>query len=148
MIGPMVNAFAHGSPEPVSAEDVHRVRFTVSKFTDGYDQSEVDDFLDEVVATLRAREAGEPGTLSAAQVHDVTFSHTKFRAGYAVAEVDDFLDRVARTLARGAGHTPAAPSASPAPRAAADAVAAGTPDPTATPGLIPPARGWRRLFGR
>lgn len=38
----------------LSADDVLNKRFQQTKFREGYDQDEVDDFLDEVVNTLRA----------------------------------------------------------------------------------------------
>lgn len=38
---------------PLSADDVVNKRFNQTKFREGYDQDEVDDFLDEVVAELR-----------------------------------------------------------------------------------------------
>ncbi|MDO5701661.1 MAG: DivIVA domain-containing protein [Bowdeniella nasicola] len=38
----------------LSADDVLNKKFSQTKFREGYDQEEVDDFLDEVVATLRA----------------------------------------------------------------------------------------------
>nr|NLD39940.1 DivIVA domain-containing protein [Actinomycetales bacterium] len=41
----------------LSADDVLNKRFQPTKFREGYDQDEVDDFLDEVVNTLRAVEA-------------------------------------------------------------------------------------------
>ena len=38
----------------VTPEDVVAVRFHATKWQEGYDQDEVDDFLDEVVVALRA----------------------------------------------------------------------------------------------
>lgn len=38
----------------LSADDVLNKSFQTTKFRDGYDQDEVDDFLDEVVSTMRA----------------------------------------------------------------------------------------------
>jgi DivIVA domain-containing protein len=38
----------------LTADDVLNKKFQSTKFREGYDQDEVDDFLDEVVATLRA----------------------------------------------------------------------------------------------
>lgn len=38
----------------LSAEDVLNKKFQPTKFREGYDQDEVDDFLDDVVSTLRA----------------------------------------------------------------------------------------------
>jgi DivIVA domain-containing protein len=37
----------------LTPEDVVSKRFTTTKFRDGYDQDEVDDFLDEVVEEMR-----------------------------------------------------------------------------------------------
>ena len=38
----------------LTPEDVVNKRFNPTKFREGYDQDEVDDFLDEVVVALRA----------------------------------------------------------------------------------------------
>ena len=51
---------------------------------DGYDDVEVDDFLDELVARLGR---GEPASRGAAPV----FSRTRFRPGYRKADVDALL---------------------------------------------------------
>lgn len=40
----------------LTAEDVHYKKFTPTKFREGYDPDEVDDFLDQVVATLATLE--------------------------------------------------------------------------------------------
>jgi DivIVA domain-containing protein len=37
----------------LTADDVLNKKFQATKFREGYDQDEVDDFLDEVVNTLR-----------------------------------------------------------------------------------------------
>ncbi|MBS5947452.1 MAG: DivIVA domain-containing protein [Winkia neuii] len=42
----------------LTAEDVHYKTFTPTKFREGYDQDEVDSFLDEVVRTLTALQEG------------------------------------------------------------------------------------------
>jgi len=41
----------------LTADDVLNKKFQPTKFREGYDQDEVDDFLDEVVNTLRSRDA-------------------------------------------------------------------------------------------
>ena len=41
----------------LSADDVLNKSFQTTKFRDGYDQDEVDDFLDEIVNTMRSTEA-------------------------------------------------------------------------------------------
>jgi DivIVA domain-containing protein len=38
---------------PLTPEDVVNKRFQPTKFREGYDQDEVDDFLDEIVVELR-----------------------------------------------------------------------------------------------
>ena len=48
----------------LTPEDVVNKRFQSTKFREGYDQDEVDDFLDEVVVELR-RLAGENSDLRA-----------------------------------------------------------------------------------
>ncbi|MBT1597824.1 DivIVA domain-containing protein [Curtobacterium flaccumfaciens pv. flaccumfaciens] len=39
--------------DPLTPEQVKDVRFQPTKFREGYDQGQVDDFLDEVVVALR-----------------------------------------------------------------------------------------------
>ena len=45
----------------LTADDVLNKKFQSTKFREGYDQDEVDDFLDEVVATLREVQTGGGG---------------------------------------------------------------------------------------
>lgn len=60
----------------------------------GYDEDQVDDFLDRVEAALRGADP-----LTAAEVRQVTFTPAKrLRRGYAEDEVDDLLDRAAAAL--------------------------------------------------
>jgi len=80
----------------LSAEDVERVRFGATKFREGYDQDEVDDMLDRIVATLR-HDPSRRG-VTADEVYTTTFSSTRFREGYDPDEVDDFLDKVIEAL--------------------------------------------------
>lgn len=66
----------------LTADDVLKKTFQTTKFREGYDQDEVDDFLDEVVNTLRvlqgenaelkAKLASGEGTTPAAEVTQVT----------------------------------------------------------------------------
>lgn len=136
----------------LSADDVLSTRFTSTKFAEGYDQGEVDDFLDRVTHTLRAAQSGEraPDALSSQDVRDARFQATRFREGYAQDEVDDFLDRVVETLAnledamRDAPHGTPVADAPPPPPPLADAPRASEPHP-----LLDPPRPWiQRLFGR
>jgi len=129
-------------PGVLTPEDVEAVRFKATKFRDGYDQDEVDDFLDRVVAGLRARQTGEPGALTPADLDGARFTATKFREGYDMADVDEFLDRVRAEV-----------GGSPAPRTTADEATIPAPAQAPTskttdkqiPGMIPQRRG---LFGR
>lgn len=111
----------------LTADDVLNKKFQATKFREGYDQDEVDDFLDEVVNTLRV----------------VTGENEELKAKLAAAE-----RRVAE-LSRGEGEAsrfapaeqqapaepepvveeaPAAPAAAPAPVAAAAPAASSEPE--------------------
>ena len=84
----------------LTAADVLNQKFAATKFREGYDQDEVDDFLDRVVETLKEREgagrASQP--LTAHDIGQVRFQATKWREGYDQQEVDAFLDRVRAEL--------------------------------------------------
>ena len=74
--------------------------FTPTQFHSGYDEREVDDFLDEMVKTLgHYEQGGQPGPRApASPTHDHSFASTKFRRGYDEREVDEFFDHVIETL--------------------------------------------------
>src|SRR5438132_13615885 len=96
---------------PLTAEDVKNKQFTPTRFKGGYDEKEVDDFLDEVEAELSR----------------LTRENTDLRARLQVAE------QSARQVA-------AAPAASaPAPAPAAPAVPAPVSPPPPAPFAAPPA---------
>ncbi len=62
----------------------------------GYNEEEVDDFVEQVVARLDGR-----GRLTAADVHNVAFSKPAlFKRGYHEDEVDAFLRRAEATIAQ------------------------------------------------
>jgi DivIVA domain-containing protein len=84
----------------LTSREVLNTAFTPTQFHSGYDEREVDDFLDEVVRTLRYYEqGGRPGPQApVSTTHDHSFATTKFRRGYEEREVDDFLDQVTETL--------------------------------------------------
>lgn len=102
--------------EGLTPEEVVNKRFGATKFRGGYDQDEVDDFLDEIVVELRRlqqeendlRLARSQGSLPAESSSNITpeyvvnkrFGPTKFREGYDQNEVDDFLDEIVVELRR------------------------------------------------
>lgn len=94
----------------LTADDVLNKKFQATKFREGYDQDEVDDFLDEVVNTLRA----------------VTAENDDLKAKLAAAE-----RRVAELSRAGAA------PAQPAPEAAAEPARAPEPAPTPAPAPAP-----------
>lgn len=105
----------NGTPT-LTAEDVVLQRFMPTKFREGYDQDQVDDFLDRTVQELRRlqeenerlqlrisnRLAGSVSLtdpiLTPEQVVSQKFNPTKFREGYAQNEVDDFLLKIVTGL--------------------------------------------------
>jgi DivIVA domain-containing protein len=79
----------------VTAEDVHNIRFDRAPLgTRGYNEAEVDDFLDRVAATLDGEDE-----VTAADVRVAAFSKAPLgKRGYDQAEVDAFLRNVESTL--------------------------------------------------
>ncbi|MGO1542857.1 MAG: DivIVA domain-containing protein [Gulosibacter sp.] len=79
------------------SDEVLNEQFRATKYSVGYDQREVDHFLDRVVDTLRKHESGETierQPVTAATVQSVQFAPTRFREGYDPHDVDQFLDRL------------------------------------------------------
>ncbi|MBK1785546.1 DivIVA domain-containing protein [Prauserella cavernicola] len=96
----------------VSSSDANDIRFPEASFgARGYNEAQVDDFLDRVAATLDGED-----DLTAAEVHDVAFNLTPLgkRGGYDQAAVDTFLRAVESTLAARAGTAPSGPYIAPA----------------------------------
>ena len=90
------------------ATRVEEAKFQQTKFREGYDQDDVDIFLDEVTGALRReRPAAEIVTLIA----DAKFQPTKFRAGYDQDEIDDFLDEITACVGGTAGQPAPRPEA-------------------------------------
>ena len=97
---------------PLTSDDVLNVKFQVSSFKEGYNQDEVDEFLDEVTTTLQGLEGRlgtGPGTttgshqrteilLTSQDVRNIRFKTSKFRERYEQPAVDAFLDAVVATL--------------------------------------------------
>ncbi len=81
------------------AAEVSNARFQRTRWREGYDQDQVDDFLDRVHATLAGYEAGRPvDPLTPEDVTAVRFQPTMFREGYRQDQVDDFIDLVVVAL--------------------------------------------------
>ncbi len=122
-------------------------KFRATKFRDGYDQDEVDDFLDRVVEALRARDAGQVPALSVADLERVRFTSVKFREGYEPSDVDELIDRVRADLGGAAGAAPAQAGSSAAFGVTPPPLPNGPADATdgQIPGMVPQRRG---LFGR
>ena len=80
----------------LTAAEVRGKRFAVTKFREGYAQSEVDAFLSRVASTLE--QSGTRGAVAPDEVVQVRFPPTRFGSGYDQDEVDDFLDEVVAAL--------------------------------------------------
>jgi DivIVA domain-containing protein len=77
----------------LTADDVNNRQFKTVRLTEGYDEDEVDEFLDLVALALTDPE-GAPVRLRAEDVRNTRFGTTRLREGYDVEEVDSFLDRI------------------------------------------------------
>ncbi|MFI6453109.1 DivIVA domain-containing protein [Streptosporangium amethystogenes] len=93
---------AVGSPEPLGADEIeeHAVRveraaFRPGRLGMGYNEDQVDTFLDRIVATLRGT-TDQP--LTPDEVRGARFATVLLRPGYAVGEVDEFLADLAGVL--------------------------------------------------
>jgi DivIVA domain-containing protein len=65
---------------------ITNAKFNTTRLKPGYDEKEVDNFLDQVIAQLRA--GGVP------EVREARFSLTRMRPGYVQQDVDDLLDEI------------------------------------------------------
>ncbi|GAB3478619.1 DivIVA domain-containing protein [Nocardiopsis coralliicola] len=79
---------------------VRNKSFSTTRLTTGYNEEEVDDFLDAAEGALSAHIDGSSAAppLTAAEVERVRFSTTRARPGYDPAQVDAFLDLLAEEL--------------------------------------------------
>lgn len=82
--------------------DIREKRFATTRLTTGYNEQEVDEFLDRAEYTLEVLLQGRPdrATLTAAEVERVQFATTRARPGYDPAQVDHFLDELAEEFRR------------------------------------------------
>nr|WP_211581385.1 DivIVA domain-containing protein [Mobiluncus curtisii] len=99
---------SEAAPQLLTSEDIFSAQFPATKFRDGYDQNQIDDYLDEVVRVLSYYEALNASpeaevdlayiTVRGRDVREVDFDYTRMRVGYDQDAVDDYLDQVAATL--------------------------------------------------
>ena len=96
---------------PLTSDDVLNVKFQVSSFKEGYNQDEVDVFLDDVTTTMRefeerlgtSRESSGPShrraeiLLTSGNVRSIRFATTRW-SGYHIDQVDAFLAQVLTTM--------------------------------------------------
>jgi DivIVA domain-containing protein len=85
---------------PDSAELIQRIRgarFSTTRLAAGYDERQVDAFLDDLAGTLSVG-----GQLDATMLRNARFATTRLRPGYAQQDVDTFLREIAGYLGSGA----------------------------------------------
>lgn len=73
---------------------VRNVQFGTTRVNGGYDEREVDAFLDEMIVALKENRA------RASDVKKAAFSATRMRVGYRQADVDAFLEHLASEITR------------------------------------------------
>ncbi|WP_147525062.1 DivIVA domain-containing protein [Cellulomonas timonensis] len=129
----------------ITADQLRRRALSSSYRSDGYDQTQVDHYLELAAATLSALEEGRPGASTAAtmllrEMKTAKFGPRRSGAGYASTEVEALRTGVVAALEAYVGSTAPATStgASPAhlPPATTSSSAATTP---ATPNPTPHA---------
>uniref|UniRef100_UPI00035DA100 DivIVA domain-containing protein n=1 Tax=Nocardiopsis lucentensis TaxID=53441 RepID=UPI00035DA100 len=86
----------------LTAAHIREQQFATTRLTTGYNEQEVDDFLDRAEFTMDVIQQGRPerATLTSAEVERVQFATTRARPGYDPAQVDRFLDILAEELRR------------------------------------------------
>jgi DivIVA domain-containing protein len=94
-----------GARKLLTAHDVREKAFTTVRLREGYDENEVDDFLDKIESELLDHERGLPPGLTSVtpeQVRTQQFVVTTpgMSEGYDEEEVDAFLDEIELTLRR------------------------------------------------
>jgi len=77
----------------LTTRDIHTVQFKTVRLTPGYDEDEVDSFLDRAALALADPPEG-PQRMRAVDIRNTRFTTTRLREGYDMDEVDSFLDRV------------------------------------------------------
>jgi DivIVA domain-containing protein len=113
------------APDPkvdgaILAEWIQATKFSTIRLRPGYNQEEVDAFLDAIRDTFLGIRAP---SLTPDEIRNIQFSTTRLRPGYDEEEVDDFLDEAGSKLAARAGdRADATRQRSVVPDPAADAV--------------------------
>ena len=74
-------------------ERIKNVKFSTTRLTPGYDEEEVDIFLDKLVAAL-----SKDGQLDRLVLRNIRFSRTRIRPGYTMPDVNTFLDEIAQAI--------------------------------------------------
>lgn len=93
-----------GRPVPsgprMTPDDIRNQRFATTRLTTGYNEQEVDEFLDRAEYTLGVLLQGrqDRATLTSGEVERAQFATTRARPGYDPAQVDRFLDVLADEL--------------------------------------------------
>jgi DivIVA domain-containing protein len=87
---------AQGSSPDVMARWVEEKQFNTTRLRPGYDEMQVDRFLDEVRDTFLGQ---RKPPLTAYDVRKIQFSTTRLRPGYDEEQVDAFLDEIELILA-------------------------------------------------
>lgn len=90
------------------SDELLNQQFRATKYSYGYDQREVDTFIDRAAATLKIYESGtvhsdihtsdvglEHPPITSQFVDNVRFTPTHLSEGYDQHDVDEFLDRLA-----------------------------------------------------
>lgn len=84
-----------GQPDRAALDLIEKIdsaRFGTTRLSTGYDEAQVDDFLDTLIAVLRGG-----GRLNRAYLVAARFSTTRIRPGYLIQDVDTFLDEIVQT---------------------------------------------------
>jgi DivIVA domain-containing protein len=92
---PESKAKTYLSDREEAARWVEKYLFTTTRLVQGYDEREVDEYLDEIIETFLGRR--KPPLRSAA-VRSKRFNIVRFRAGYDQDEVEVFLDEASSKL--------------------------------------------------
>jgi DivIVA domain-containing protein len=73
---------------------IKKVSFTPTRFRRGYDERVVDDFLDEVIASLAVSSV----PFTPVQIRERELRQVGFKGGYEIEEVDEFRALIAEAV--------------------------------------------------